>query len=109
MSELTDLEISKRVAEIEGFEFDIKNGKVLPVDPSNIITDKLTDVYNPLADKALCFDLMVKYNFDLTSPYRDDDWTVEFWSDGEGDAVAVQDENLQRAICLAIIAMHEGK
>ena len=58
MSALTDLEISKRVAEIEGFEFDIKNGKVLPVDPSNIITDKLTDVYNPLTDKALLSSLM---------------------------------------------------
>jgi hypothetical protein len=100
MSKLTDLEICKRIAEIEGVDFRIQNGKVLPENPAEAITGKLTDVYNPLTDDALCFKLMIKYN-------------VSFWqNDGififcakvrNADFRVVRVKLPNLAICLAII------
>lgn len=116
MNNLTDLEICKRIAEIEDVEFQIQNGKVLPLNPSEVIKDKLTDVYNPLTDKALCFDLMVKHNIELT-PEFDGSYTAIFVESYTHDEFIDyhccnnfgNDKNPQRAICLAIIAKEESK
>jgi hypothetical protein len=59
MNTLTELEICISLADIMGFEYRVQNAKVLPDDPANVITCKLTDVFNPLTDKALLFDLVV--------------------------------------------------
>ena len=80
MNELTDLQICKRIAEIEGHE-------TLPCDEYQegdfyiVINDHGED-YNPLTDDALCFQLMVKY---------------------------VYDDSPNKAICLAIIEAHKDK
>jgi hypothetical protein len=103
MKGLTDLEICKRLAEIEGLEFIVKMdvfgfSECVFADSENhagLIR------YNPLTDDALCFRLMIKYN-------------VSFWQnedkgmfcakvrDPEFGVVRVKKPNI--AICLAIIA-----
>ena len=101
MSELTDLEICKRIAEIEGIDFQIQNKKILPKDPANAIKDKLTDVYNPLTDKALCFDLMVKHDIWLSS-VRSNKFLATY-----SLCRGIECQNPQRAICLAIIEVNK--
>ena len=109
MTELTGLEICKRIAEIEDIDFQIQNKKILPKDPANAIKDKLTDVYNPLTDKALCFYLTIKYKIELTpmkgghflaTPIKKYDVYGApdmYLNKGYGN------KDPQRAICLAII------
>ncbi len=106
---MNDLEICKRIAEIEDVDFQIQNKKILPKDPANAIKDKLTDVYNPLTDKALCFDLMVKHKVEV-------EWcgnecaTWIYNEDGYPEyKVLHHDGTLQQAICLAIIEANEDK
>ena len=93
MNDLDDLSICKRIAEIEGYEFESfqvimrKHGAIYGhVD------------YNPLTDDALCFRLMKKHRIDL-----------EF-EDLECPKVradyCIEDKNPNRAICLAIIEVH---
>ena len=75
MTELTDLEICKRIAEIEGVKYRvITEGDDVYLKPKtegiveNRVCSKefwLGEEYNPLADDALCFQLMVKYNVDI--------------------------------------------
>ncbi len=112
---MNDLEICKRIAEIEDVDFQIQNKKILPKDPANAIKDKLTDVYNPLTDKALCFDLMVKHNIELT-PMSSGCWcasSVDVYTfDGQVDyklCPSWLDDNPQQAICLAIIEANNNK
>ncbi len=111
---MNDLEICTRIAEIEGinvFMHDcIVRGGVLC--RKDVVTGLAPQVYNPLTDKALCFDLMVKYELDVQAPYRphnETEWEVMYWIDGVSDAGAVKNKNPQRAICLAIIAKYEAK
>ena len=63
---MTDLEICKRIAEIEGYRVstDVKPscGSVY----ANIYPDNCYGNYNPLTDDALCFKLMVKHNIKLS-------------------------------------------
>jgi hypothetical protein len=99
MSELTDLEICTRIAEIEGlndftyFE-DVNGERQLSVNKNH---------FNPLTDKALCFDLMVKHEMEFFRYAKT--WNCSWY----GEHPSIQDKNPQRAICLAIIAKHEGK
>lgn len=88
MSELTDLEICKKIADIEGFP-----EQVLEFHDDHILN------YNPLTDKALCFDLMVKYKVEL-------DFVSSYCACLMGEYEWGYNENPQKAICLAIIAKH---
>ena len=98
---MDDLEICKRIAEIEGIKLTIKccyvNGFF---NRHALMTDEYEE-YNPLTDDALCFQLMVKYKVD-----------VRHYIDGSVDAYItfnkqeVTGSNLNRAICLAIIEAH---
>ena len=91
---MDDLEICKRIAEIEGvigheyqgsFVPSNKFGMAVNDSKDNIYSYSVDDYsYNPLIDDALCFKLMVKYEIQLT--YY--------------PSVIV---NPNRAICLAII------
>jgi hypothetical protein len=100
---LTDLEICRRIAKIEGFKTCAHEGYEICTytgeKPKNFLGFHFIP-YNPLENDALCFRLMVKYN-------------VSFWQnedkgmfcakvrDPEFGVVRVKKPNV--AICLAII------
>lgn len=96
--EAKDLEICKRIAEIEGlsaFMTDFIFGKKLVYMPEG---HGGYAPYEPLTDDALCFKLMLKYN-------------VSFWQEGgmfcakvmSPDFELVRVKNANLAICLVII------
>ena len=108
MSELTDLEICKRIAEIEGYHTNLAikcEGVWCSMNSNNCY-----GVFSPLTDDALCFQLMVKYDCDLISPYRlnnDTHWECQIFTDNFADAVSIYDDSPNKAICLAIIEAHK--
>ena len=109
MKELTDLEICKRIAEIEGKSYWVNaTGEGLCM---NYIEGKRASkvlYYNPLTDDALCFRLMLKHEVSLT--YGEYAVTAEILikkEDGE-HFFATQAYCPKRAICLAIIASKVG-
>jgi len=106
---MNDLEICKRIAEIEGVKIDVLGGKAILDEILGGIRVRLTE-YNPLTDDALCFQLMVKYDCDLISPYRpnnDTHWECQIFTDNCADAVSICDDSPNKAICLAIIEAHK--
>ena len=103
MSELTDLEICKRIAEIEGIEFRIQNRKVLPESPAETNIAKMTDVYNPLTDDALCFGLVKKYGVEIIPQ-----WDRVSANNGI-ECAHEYAKNPNKAICLAIIGANKDK
>jgi hypothetical protein len=104
--ELTELEICTKIADSLGFEYRIQNGKVLPEDPANVITDKLTDVFNPLTDKALCYELITSEG--ISRQYT----KMEGWfynpacRTAHDEVFNVNYFGEQKAACLAMIAKH---
>lgn len=98
---MNDLDICKRIAEIEGVDFRVQNGKVLPENPAKINMSTMTDVYNPLADDALCFRLMVKHQIEVV-PAWDRVGTLSGIITVRGYL-----ENPNKAICLVIIEAHK--
>lgn len=68
---LTDLELCKAIADIEGVKINEVHGLLLPANLGGRAT--YADRYTPITDKALLFDLMVKHKV-----------TVDFWSDEDG-------------------------
>jgi len=94
MSDLTDLELCKRIVEIEGECIDFCTDSFVVVHNGGD-----GKYYNPLTDDALCFQLMVKYKVDIehfkcgtVSTYIDDSV--------HGEVIEI---NVNRAILLAII------
>ncbi len=64
---MNDLEICKRIAEIEGM--------------SNLLQyyhDCIDNVFNPLTDDALCFQLMVKYKVRMHWLWEENDGTPHY-------------------------------
>lgn len=104
MSELTDLEICKRIAEIEGFDYQV----IEPLFPNRgahiAVGDNLPRTYNPLTDKALCFELMVKHQIQLD---WDEDKKMAFFIYKPGRLKRILGDCEVKIICLAIIAQHE--
>lgn len=102
---LTDLEICKRIAEIEG-----KKGIIVrPLgDGKNHVTVRFTEctgyikcvAYNPLTDDALCLQLMLKHK--ISVDFRADG-RVQAFIDSEKTTKCVTDKTPNKAICLAII------
>ena len=92
MNELTDIEICKKIAEIEGVGYLVSNNNRL---------------YNPLTDKALCFDLMIKHNVEVSPTYLGSYIASCYCKKEQRMVSRVNQENPQRAICLAIIAKHK--
>ena len=109
---MTDLEICMRIAEIEGYNVstDVKlscGSAYVNIHPNNCYGN-----YNPLTDKALCFDLMVKYDVVFL-----DDEAYAGCESGAGpesggyycEGYGVSTSSPQKAICLAIIDKMSGK
>ena len=107
MSKLTDLEICKRIAEIEfGKHSDNWFWSVEGESDTAMVSAFTGDgifgsysEYNPLTDDALCFKLMVKYKCSVSCVYKMWQCTVKTPS----DTVLCYDEHPNKAICLAII------
>jgi hypothetical protein len=102
MNELTDLQICQRIAEIEGVDLmPYRQG-----DRAAFAAGSQT-IYNPLTDDALCFKLMIKYDI---APFKCEFggyecvYDVDLVLSGSG---VVNDENPNRAICIAIIHLRE--
>jgi hypothetical protein len=102
MNELTDLQICQRIAEIEGVDLmPYRQG-----DRTAFAAGSQT-IYNPLTDDALCFKLMIKYDI---APFKCEFggyecvYDVDLVLSGSG---VVNDENANRAICIAIIHLRE--
>jgi len=101
---MTDLEICKRIAEIERVSVYIDGD-----DTGNFInlnhpmSDRGSEMYNPLTDKALCFDLMVKYQVTLT--YGQQYFMAKILLKKEDGDYSFSSQTYcpQRAICLAVI------
>jgi len=122
MSELTDLEICKRIAEIEGKKgHEFMGVFVLGENYNEAVNESHSNSYSfspchyeysPLTDDAICFQLMVKYDCDLISPYRpnnDTHWECQIFTDNCTDAVSIYNDSPNKAICLAIIEAHKVK
>lgn len=119
MTKLTDLEICKRIAEIDGVKHLQDRGVIILSEnyndfinticsgryhPDQVKKITLDYSYNPLTDDALCFRLMVKYRLLVSN-----DDTDNTWSAYATDKTGWTDEyaHLNRAICLAIIEAHK--
>lgn len=121
--ELTDLEICKRIAEIEGFDFIKFENSIVKITTKKVTMNcfykdlkdhvkvmyNKNNIYNPLTDDALCFKLMVKYKVLITWQELNNNCTAVI--DGTSEdipfafAIAdINDKNPNRAICLSIIA-----
>jgi len=99
---MNDLDICKRIAEIEGYKVNISI-KCEGVWCSRY-DNNCYGIYNPLTDNALCFQLMIKYKLSLFAPEGEQtNW----------DCIIIDiftcDENPNKAICLAIIEANKGK
>lgn len=123
MTELTDLGICKRIAEIEGITIAEYNGTIVDVPKSRVTMNchyaKLNEKtksayhkiksYNPLTDDALCFKLMIKHKVLITwNPQINNNCTAVI--DGRSEdilfpfSIAINNNaNPNKAICLAII------
>lgn len=107
---LTDLEICKRIAEIEGLEFYLLESggdtypmtKLFTTDANKKEWSNSKD-YNPLTDDALCFQLMIKYNV-LREATGNKSFQAVICNWGSGsEYFRGTGETLNKAICLAII------
>ena len=106
---MNDLEICKRIAEIEGFTVSVDVKPSYGGAYANIHPNNCYGIYNPLTDDALCFQLMVKYKVEL-SPMVGSCWCATvanvYTFDEQIDYKLCPtwlDENPNIAICLVII------
>ena len=99
MSDLTDLEICRKIAEIEGKSIDCDIGDCVSI--HNGGDGKL---YNPITDKALCFDLMVEYGVDFYSIcVVGCTYEAVIFITSRNESIMARNKNPNKAICLAII------
>ncbi len=101
---MNDLEICKRLAEIEKLNQVEINGNVLV--SHGFSCDR---VYNPLKNDALCFQLMVKYDVcrELTGSELFRAVICNWKTKTKSEYFRGFGETLNKAICLAIIAAHK--
>ena len=104
---MNDLELCKAIAEIEGEEVVIDGGELWTyIKPLASAVKTLCNVYNPLTDKALLWDLTVKYRVDIDWPNMEI-YHVAIKGDHVFISVHYKDESeLPRAILQAIVRAH---
>ena len=105
MNKLSDLELCKKIAEIEGYEsdhIDITIGVIWVLD------GHAASEFNPLTDDALCFQLMVKYKIQfMPSKFTPRcDGRKQFGA--VSDDLILRSNNPNKAICLAIVEANNG-
>lgn len=93
MKELSDFEVCKRVAEIEGVNFKLSCDEFSLIAKSEFFWLE----YNPIEDDELCFQLMLKYKIDWLNRT-----SLKTGAAKIGD-ILVPHESPNKAICLAII------
>ena len=115
MSELDDLSICKRIAEIENIKLTIKCCYVNGFFSRHALMTNEHEEFNPLTDDALCFQLMVKYGLELT-PFEDNTWGAikidKYNIYGEPDyklclSGSATDKSPNKAICMAISKLNK--
>ena len=115
---MDDLSICKRIAEIEGFKARINapyrdDFKHVIAEGYAKTKDKMgywDDVYNPLTNDALCFQLMVKYRIKFSWLWSANDGTDHYEAYiNNGGSWCKFDKSPNKAICLAIIEAHKDK
>ena len=100
---MNDLEICKRIAEIEFddliscYEHEFHG---ICIDKSLLMVFR--EEYNPLTDDALCFQLMVKYKTQLKKVTNGDGWAASF-NRLNHSICTLFNTSPNKAICLAII------
>ncbi len=104
--DLSDLEICKEIADSQAFDYRIQNEKVLPEDPANVITGKLTDVFNPLIDKALCFELIISEDIARTFINTKGWFYHPIGRTSKDEMFSVNALGDNKAACLALVAKH---
>jgi hypothetical protein len=112
---MNDLEICKRIAEIEGVKFTV-TGNEVAADAFQVhelfSCAHMGFIFNPLTDDALCFKLMVKHDVDLTHDFSGL-WcasmnpTYAYDESVEDYGVISYDKSPNFAILLAIIEAHK--
>ena len=108
MSELTDLEICKRIAEIEG-AFKVQDDginvvAIFKVGSGIHMYESACHGFNPLIDDGLCFRLMVKYGVILSPHIGGNGYVSVIENKTMEFAIAdIYDDSPNKAICLAII------
>ncbi len=104
---MNDLEICKRIAEIEGVRethWDC-DGRPFFSNPKHLAKGGkgYWDKYNPLTDDALCFELVKKYGVEIIPQ-----WDRVSANNGI-ECTHEYAKNPNKAICLAIIEVHKGQ
>tara|TARA_R110000764_G_scaffold30687_1_gene70936 strand:+ start:10746 stop:11108 length:363 start_codon:yes stop_codon:yes gene_type:complete len=119
MNELTDLEICKRIAEIEGLEwFELDNSKhsknpyahAIYLNKSENGTYK--NRFNPITDDALILKLIIKHKVDIV--HGKSISTVRIYDDPEDNPLSSvdyyhDDTTINKPACLAIIEAHKDQ
>lgn len=107
MIKLTDLDLCKRIAEIEGYDdshIDVTNSDVWVLD-GHAGTE-----FNPLTNKALLFDLMVKHNVCMARHPQSPKYIVAYCmvtgvygAKSGPEVTTIEDELIPRAILECIV------
>jgi hypothetical protein len=104
---MDDLEICKRIAEIEGAK-ETFHSISKPTSITAVFENRTSFGYNPLTDDALCFQLMVKYDMPPMKSGEPSLYECIFDMDRAiSGAGIICDESPNKAICLAIIEAHK--
>ena len=104
---MNDLEICKRIAEIEGIKIEKDSTRIKRKHFYGIETLEAPK-FDPLTDDALCFQLMVKYKIQLKKVTNGDGWAASF-NRLNHSICALFDTSPNKAICLAIIEAHKDQ
>lgn len=102
MSELTDLEVCKRIAEIEGFTDLIEEDGRLFWQNWCVAEGTQYNLFDPIKDNEQCFELMIKYKVILYPEY-DGTYVCKI-----GNKINSKHKNPNAVICLSIIAHSSG-
>ncbi len=108
MNKLVDLEICRRIAEIEGFEFDVINGSIhaKPFTITEVFSCAHTGfIFNPLTDEALWVKLVEKYEVSISFVFC----KVLINLNGVHERNFSDRLSLRRSAMLVIIEAHKGE